>query len=98
MIFCVFSQTEASPRRAPSASHVRGEERKKVLSSLFLAVLVAEEVAALAKIVSAMQFAAHAKRNTLYGRSYRSKSKFFRPDELLLFPIIMGLRCTCFVR
>ena len=61
-------------------------------------VLVAVAVAVIAKIVSAMQFAAHAKRNTLYGRSYGSKSKFFRLDGLLLFPIIMGLRCARFVR
>ena len=55
-------------------------------------------VAVMAKIVSAMQFSAHAKRNTLYGRSYGGKSKFFRLDGLLLFPIIMGLRCARFVR
>ena len=64
----------------------------------FLVVLVAVAVAVMAKIVSTMQFAAHAKRNTLYGRSYGGKSKFFRLDGLLLFPIIMGLRCARFVR
>ena len=58
-------------------------------------VLVAVAVAVMAKIVSAMQFAAHAKRNTLYGRSYGGKSKFFRLDGLLLFPIIMGLPASC---
>ena len=46
----------------------------------FLVVLVAVAVAVMAKIVSTMQFAAHAKRNTLYGRSYGGKSKFFRLD------------------
>ena len=98
-MFCVFSQTEASTRRAPSASQVRGEERKKYYYHYrFLVVLVAVAVAVMAKIVSAMQFAAHAKRNTLYGRSYGGKSKFFRLDVLLLFPIIMGLRCARFVR
>ena len=34
-----------------------------------------------------MQLAAHAKSSTLYGRSYSLKSKFFRLDRLILFPI-----------
>ena len=46
----------------------------------FLVVLVAVAVTVMAKIVSAIQFATHAKRNTLYGRSYGGKSKFFRLD------------------
>ena len=48
----------------------------------------------MAKIVPAMQLAAHAKSSTLYGRSYGVKSKFFRLDGLLLFCIIMGLWCA----
>ena len=43
------------------------------------------------KIVLAMQSAAHAKSNTLYGRSYCVKSSFFRLDAFLLFRIIMEL-------
>ena len=49
----------------------------------------------MAKIVPAVQLAAHAKSNTLYSRSYGRTSKFFRLDGLLLCRIIMGL---CFVR
>ena len=45
----------------------------------------------MAKIVPAMQLAAHAKSSTSYGRSYCVKSSFFRLDALLLFRIIMGL-------
>ena len=48
----------------------------------------------MAKIVSAMQLAAHTKSSSLYGRSYgRSygrKSKYFRLDGSLLFPIIFN--------
>ena len=47
----------------------------------------------MAKVVSAMQLAAHTKSSTLYGRSYGRKSKFFRLDGLLLFRIIIGLFC-----
>ena len=39
-----------------------------------------------------VQLAAHAKSSTLCGWSYRRTSKFFWPDGLLLFCIIMGLR------
>ena len=46
----------------------------------------------MAKIVPAVQLAAHAKSNTLYSRSYGRTSKFFRLDGLLLCRIIMGLR------
>ena len=45
----------------------------------------------MAKIVPAVQLAAHAKSNTLYSRSYGRTSKFFRLDGLLLCRIIMGL-------
>ena len=48
----------------------------------------------MAKIVSVVQLAAHAKSSTLYGRSYGRTSKFFRLDRLLLFRVIMGLRFT----
>ena len=48
----------------------------------------------MAEIVPAMQLAAHAKSSALNGRLYGVKSKFFRLDGLLLFCIIMGLRCT----
>ena len=44
---------------------------------IFVVVLVAVAVAVMAKIVSVMQFAAYAKRNTLYGRLCGSKSKFW---------------------
>ena len=37
-----------------------------------------------------MQLARHTKSSTLYGRSFGLKSKFFRPDGLLIFRIIMG--------
>ena len=50
----------------------------------------------MAKIVPVVQLAAHAKSSTLYGRSYGRTSKFFRLDGLLLFRIIMGLRCARF--
>ena len=46
----------------------------------------------MAKVVPIVQLAPHAKRNTLYGRSYGRTSKFFRLDGLLLFRIITGLR------
>ena len=49
----------------------------------------------MAKIVPAVQLAAHAKSNTLYSRSYGRTSKFFGLDGLLLCRIIMGL---CFAR
>ena len=49
---------------------------------------------AMAKIVPAMQLAAHAKSSTLYGRLYGVKSKFFRLNGLLLFSIVMALRCA----
>ena len=45
-----------------------------------------------------MQLAALAKSSTLYGRSHGRPSKLFRVDELLLFRIIMGLRCACLAR
>ena len=45
-----------------------------------------------AKIVPVVQFAAHTKSSTLYGRQYGLKSKFFRLDAIL-FRIIMGLCC-----
>ena len=48
------------------------------------------------KIVPAMQLAAHKKFSTLYGWSYCLNSKFFRLDGLLLFRLIMGLRCACY--
>ena len=46
----------------------------------------------MAKIVPVVQFAAHTKSSTLYGRQYGLKSKFFRLDAIL-FRIIMGLCC-----
>ena len=46
------------------------------------------------KNVPAMHLVAHGKSSTLYGRSYGRKSKFFRLDGLLLFCIIMVLRCA----
>ena len=49
----------------------------------------------IAKMVPAMQLAAHAKCNTLYGRSYGLKSKNFKLDRLLLSRIIMGLLSAC---
>ena len=52
----------------------------------------------MAKIVPVVQLAAHAKSSTLYGRSYGRTSKFFRLDGLLLFRIIMGLRCARFAK
>ena len=52
----------------------------------------------MAKIVPVVQLAAHAESSTLYGRSYGRTPKFFRLDELLLFRIIMGLRCACLAR
>ena len=52
----------------------------------------------MAKIVPVVQLAAHAKRSTLYGRSYGRTSKFFRLDGLVLFRIIVGLRCARFAR
>ena len=49
----------------------------------------------MAKIVPVVQLAAHAKSSTLYGRavarSHGRTTKFFRPDGLLLFRIVMGL-------
>ena len=45
----------------------------------------------MAKIVTVVQLAAHAKSSTLYSRSYGVKSKFFL-DGLILFRIIMDLR------
>ena len=57
----------------------------------------------MAKIVPVVKLAAHAKCSTLYGRSYgrtvgrtveRSYVHIFRLDGLLLFRIIMGLRCA----
>ena len=53
---------------------------------------------AMAKIVPVVQLAAHAESSTLYGRWYGRTPKFFRLDELLLFRIIMGLRCACLAR
>ena len=47
----------------------------------------------MAKIVPAMQLAAHAKSSTLCGGPYSVKSNFFGYG-LLLFCITMGLRCT----
>ena len=44
-----------------------------------------------ARIVPAVQLAAHVKSSTLYGRPYGHKSNFFRLNGLLLFRIIMGL-------
>ena len=44
-----------------------------------------------ARIVPAVQLAAHVKSSTLYGRPYGHKSNFFRLDGLLLFRIIMEL-------
>ena len=45
-------------------------------------------------MVPAIQLAAHARNSTFYSWSHGSKSKVFQLDELLLFPIIMGLRCA----
>ena len=50
----------------------------------------------MAKIVPVVQLAVHAKSSTLYGRSYGRTSKFSRRDGLLLFCIVMGLRCARF--
>ena len=48
--------------------------------------------------VPALQLTMHVKSSTLYGHMviqlYGRTSKFFRPDELLLFCIIMGLCST----
>ena len=44
----------------------------------------------MAKIVPAMQLAAHTKSSSLYGRSYGRQSKYFRLDGSLLFPIIFN--------
>ena len=52
----------------------------------------------MAQTVPMVQLAAHAKSSTLYGQSYGRTSKFFRFNRLLLFRIIMGLRCAFFVR
>ena len=52
----------------------------------------------MAKIVPFVQLAVHAKSCTLYGQSYGRTSKFFRLDGLLLFRIIMGLRCARFAK
>ena len=52
----------------------------------------------MAKIVPAVQLAAYGKSSTLYGRSYCRTTKFFRLDGLLLFRIIMRLRCARFAR
>ena len=46
----------------------------------------------MAKIAPALQLAAHAKRNTLYGRSYGPKPKLFRLYGLPLCSISYGLR------
>ena len=45
----------------------------------------------LSPIVPVVKLAAHAKSDTLYGRTV-VQSNFFRLDGLLLFCIIMGLR------
>ena len=45
----------------------------------------------MAKIVPVVKLAVHAKCSTMYGRSY---VHIFRLDGLLLFRIIMGLRCA----
>ena len=47
----------------------------------------------MAKIVPAMQLAAHAKSSSLYGGLYGVNSNFFG-HGLLLFCISMGLRCA----
>ena len=47
----------------------------------------------MAKIVPAKQLAVHAKSSTLYECPYGCNFKFFRLDGLILFRIIMGLRC-----
>ena len=49
----------------------------------------------MAKIVPAVQLAAHAKSSTLHGQSYGLKSKFFRFDGLILFPMIMAITSKC---
>ena len=49
----------------------------------------------MAKIVPAVQLAAHAKSSTLHGQSYGLKSKYFRLDGLILFPIIMAIMSKC---
>ena len=48
----------------------------------------------MAEIVPAVQLVTHAKSSTWYGCPYGHKSKFFRLDGLLLFRVLMGLRCS----
>ena len=48
-----------------------------------------------AKIVPAVQLAVHAKSSTLHGQSCGLKSKFFRLDGLILFPMIMAITSKC---
>ena len=48
----------------------------------------------MAEIVLAVQLVAHAKSSIWYGCPYGNKSNFFRLDGLLLFHVLMGLRCS----
>ena len=75
-----------SPGHTNGVSKLGKKSRLRITFITFHYVMV--------EIVPTVHLAAHAKSCTMYGRQYGHKSKFFWLDGLLLFCIIMRLRCV----